>query len=64
MSESRESSLAAILARGLIRVRQRVERTGDRPTSSDDAECAPARSDDASPSTNNAVDTSEEGEPE
>ncbi len=28
MDESRESSLAALLARGLARVRQRAERTG------------------------------------
>jgi hypothetical protein len=28
MTESRESSLATLLARGLVRVRQRAERTG------------------------------------
>ena len=28
MDESRESCLAALLARGLVRVRQRAERTG------------------------------------
>ncbi len=35
MDESRESCLAALLARGLARVRQRAERTGLGKTQSD-----------------------------
>ncbi|MCO6455498.1 MAG: hypothetical protein J5I93_09395 [Pirellulaceae bacterium] len=36
MDETRESCLAAILARGLIRVRQRAERTGTWTLQGDD----------------------------
>ena len=64
MSESRESSLAAILARGLMRVRRRAECSGNRQTPDGDSQNPPARSIEVSPSTNNAVDTSKKGEHE
>jgi len=47
MDEARESCLAAILARGLIRVRQSAERAGRRKASGDDQPQPPAA--DASP---------------
>lgn len=64
MSKTRESCLAAILARGLIRVRQRAERTGHRnplgnsepqPTAADES------SDDQTPK-DHAATGNEEGE--
>jgi len=64
MDETRESCLAAILARGLMRVRQSAERAGRRKASGDNQPQPSA--DDASPddhaSTDHSAADNEQGE--
>lgn len=60
----RESSLAAILARGLFRVRQRVERAGNRQALDSDADAAKANSVVASKTTNGTAECCKQGEQE
>ena len=64
MSKTRESCLASILARGLMRVRQRAERTGHRiPPGNDQPQptAADESSDDQTPK-DHAATANEEGE--
>lgn len=64
MEQARESSLAAILARGLMRVRQRAERTGHwNPPGNDQPQPTAAdESSDDQTSKDHAASGNEEGE--
>lgn len=64
MKETRESTVAAILARGLTRVRQRVERAGNRQMLNSDAKAVNAGSAKALKSTIDASEKCKQGDQE